>query len=307
MKTLYFLMVVIFVCGLSAEMKAQDRNLDRLEMLYDQGHYKMVKNRSERLAKQDKYAQHPLPKLYSSLSVLRRSVKKGRYEKDWEDSFGAFKQFRALDKDGYYYTAHEHEIYEYQMIIYERIVDLYKNNKKESAEKIYKSTSGLFLQTLSYEVLVRQTEVIKKDPEIKKVDDKETITMNRRDSILEFGKQYLGVPYKWAGTDPSGFDCSGFTLYVMKHFGYNLYRIAGDQYYKNCKKIPVNEAQKGDLVFFGPSADKVTHVGIVSSEKGKPLAMIHAGSSTGITISDVENNSYWKPLLLFTGRLVDEQ
>jgi cell wall-associated NlpC family hydrolase len=215
-----------------------------------------------------------------------------------------FDKFRKLDANGYYYDAHVHEIYELQMSVYDEIAALHTSGKEKDARTLYDRSAAVFRQKLDYESVVKIQKVTprpdpKEMPEVAK-------GATRRDSIMQFAVQFVGVPYKWAGNDPSGFDCSGYTKYVMKNFGYDLYRIAGDQYYKNCKKIPFSEAQKGDLIFFGPSADKVTHVGIVYSEKGEPIRMIHAGSSTGITISDVENNSYWKPLMLFAGRLVEE-
>src|SRR3990167_3246612 len=55
----------------------------------------------------------------------------------------------------------------------------------------------------------------------------ESVAMKkRRDEMVEYAKKQLGVPYVWAGTDPSGFDCSGFTTYVMKQFKKELPRRA---------------------------------------------------------------------------------
>ena len=274
-------------------------------MLYDQGHDKMVLRRSERLLKQAEYKSHPLPMLYKSMSTFRLTEKKKRFEKLRGEALRDFAEFRKRDENGYYYRAHEHEIYEMQMRLYTIINELHHSNKKSEAKLLYDQSVDIFRQKLSYDDVVREKPAEKittpKDP-VPTV----SAGVGRRDSIIDFAKRFVGVPYKWGGNDPTGFDCSGYTKYVMKEFGYNLYRIAGDQYYKNCEKIPFGEAQKGDLIFFGPSADKVTHVGIVSSEKGDPIRMIHAGSSGGIAFSEVEKNSYWKPLMLFVGRLVKD-
>jgi peptidoglycan DL-endopeptidase CwlO len=76
--------------------------------------------------------------------------------------------------------------------------------------------------------------------------------------IIATAKQYLGVPYVWGGTTPSGFDCSGFTQYVFRSVGINLPRVSRDQQNVGTR-ISLNEVQPGDLVFRGNPA---YHVGI---------------------------------------------
>jgi cell wall-associated NlpC family hydrolase len=82
------------------------------------------------------------------------------------------------------------------------------------------------------------------------------------DRMVEYAKQFIGTPYVWAGASPKGFDCSGFTMYVFRQFGYNLSHNAQAQY--NAGAIVSSKAnlEKGDLVFFGGSARNITHVGI---------------------------------------------
>lgn len=119
--------------------------------------------------------------------------------------------------------------------------------------------------------------------------------------LLNEAQKHIGVPYKEAGVDPSGFDCSGFTCYVFEANGVSLPRRAADQY-AYCQKIAPEEAHAGDLVFFSNGA-QVNHVGILISEKGALKQMIHSSSSIGISIVDLETSAYWKPKVVGYGRV----
>src|SRR5204862_6205239 len=71
--------------------------------------------------------------------------------------------------------------------------------------------------------------------------------------------QYLGTPYVWGGASPSGFDCSGFVMYVFAQVGVSLPHYTVAQYnYANSVSVPRSELQPGDLVFFAG----LGHVGI---------------------------------------------
>lgn len=78
-------------------------------------------------------------------------------------------------------------------------------------------------------------------------------------AVLDYAYQFLGTPYVWGGSTPSGFDCSGFTSYVYKHFGVNLPRVSRDQASAG-QKVAYANLQAGDLVFFGDGS--ISHVGI---------------------------------------------
>ncbi|MFS0780694.1 NlpC/P60 family protein [Bacillus sp. 1P06AnD] len=77
-------------------------------------------------------------------------------------------------------------------------------------------------------------------------------------AIISEAKKYLGLPYVWGGTTPSGFDCSGFTSYVFRSAGVSLPRVSRDQQNVG-KQISTSSVQPGDLVFMGRPA---YHVGI---------------------------------------------
>jgi cell wall-associated NlpC family hydrolase len=75
--------------------------------------------------------------------------------------------------------------------------------------------------------------------------------------VVGIAMQYLGVPYVWGGSSPSGFDCSGFVMYVYSQVGVSLPHYTGAQWGMG---VPVSygDLQPGDLVFF----DGLGHVGI---------------------------------------------
>lgn len=109
--------------------------------------------------------------------------------------------------------------------------------------------------------------------------------------IVEFAKKYIGYPYVWGGTSPSGFDCSGFTTYVYKQFGYSLNRTANAQM-SNGTAVSRTNLMPGDLVMFGntySSSSAVTHVGIYI---GNDQFIHAANSSTGVVISNLSQSYY---------------
>ena len=107
-------------------------------------------------------------------------------------------------------------------------------------------------------------------------------------AIVDVAMQYLGVPYVWGGTTPSGFDCSGFVQYVFRQCGYSISRTATPQY-SDGTPISYSELQPGDLVFFERTYNDtgITHVGIYIGGG----EFIHAGGSA-VKITSLSESYY---------------
>lgn len=106
--------------------------------------------------------------------------------------------------------------------------------------------------------------------------------------IVAYALQFEGYPYVYATAGPDTFDCSGFTSYVYKQFGYTLNRSSSDQL-KNGVAITKAELQPSDLVLFSNNGAYVTHVGLYIGEG----QFIHASTATtGVIISDLTSDYY---------------
>ncbi|MDR3718811.1 MAG: C40 family peptidase [Bryobacteraceae bacterium] len=80
--------------------------------------------------------------------------------------------------------------------------------------------------------------------------------------LVEFSRLFLGLPYTWGGASSFGYDCSGFTQMLCRRGGVNIPRDAQPQAdWSGMTKVTRTELQPGDLLYFGASADKITHTG----------------------------------------------
>ena len=119
-------------------------------------------------------------------------------------------------------------------------------------------------------------------------------TSQQRD-VVDYARLYLGTPYRYAGKAPGGFDCSGYTCYVLKNFDVQLPGNSGAQEVSG-RRIKAAEARAGDLVFFRRSkGGKVFHVALVTANDADGLRVIHSTSSRGVVEDNITTNSYWGP------------
>ena len=125
------------------------------------------------------------------------------------------------------------------------------------------------------------------------------------DEIISFAKKFLGTPYHYAGSTPSGFDCSGFIYYVMGNFGMRLSR-SSPGIAEFGKTVRLAELQPGDLMFFkgrSVNSTSVGHVAMVVEVKDGVIKFIHSSTSRGVVIDTFNTSSYFIPRYLKAKRL----
>ncbi len=125
--------------------------------------------------------------------------------------------------------------------------------------------------------------------------------------LLSEARSHMGKRYSRGSKGPNAFDCSGFSSYVYRQFGYSLSPSSRDQYNQG-EKVDRKELRKGDLVFFKGRSIKggVGHVGIVvdADEKGN-FTFIHAATSKGITVSNC-NEPYYASRFVGGKRVIND-
>ena len=105
--------------------------------------------------------------------------------------------------------------------------------------------------------------------------------------IANYGMSFVGYPYVYGGTSPSGFDCSGFVQYIYRQFGYSINRTATAQL-ANGYYVSYDSLIPGDLVFFG-SGSSASHVGMYIGGG----EFVHAANSrSGVKISSLSESWY---------------
>ena len=89
------------------------------------------------------------------------------------------------------------------------------------------------------------------------------LKVDTKKDLVEFSKQFLGLPYTWGGRSSFGYDCSGFVQMLYNQINVNLQRDARQQVLDpRFQTIALDKLEPGDLIFFGKSAEKILHVGM---------------------------------------------
>jgi cell wall-associated NlpC family hydrolase len=118
------------------------------------------------------------------------------------------------------------------------------------------------------------------------------------DALVVTALDLQGIRYRNGGSDPRGFDCSGFTQYVFAQHDVWLPREVRDQFHMG-RPVPRSDLRPGDLLFFSTTAPGASHVAIALNGD----EFVHAPSSTGVVRTERLTSSYWSRRFLGAKRV----
>ena len=122
--------------------------------------------------------------------------------------------------------------------------------------------------------------------------------LQTRTNVTGWAQNYVGTPYRYATSNPKkGFDCSGFTSYVMAEYGVKISKGSSTQAAQGAK-VSLQNAQPGDLIFFG-SKGRISHVALLIENNENGLTVVHATNTRGVVVENVSQTDYWKGKILF--------
>ncbi len=125
-----------------------------------------------------------------------------------------------------------------------------------------------------------------------------------RNEIIGYAQNFTGLRYRYAGRSPkTGFDCSGFTNYILGEFNVKVSACSRTQSTQGVK-IALNEVLPGDLIFFGRPG-RIQHVALVVEHTAKGIICVHSTSSRGIVVENISTSKYWKPKILFARDVIN--
>jgi cell wall-associated NlpC family hydrolase len=294
---LAFLLLLVFA---SPSFWSQNPTFDRLEQLYDQGHFGMVWRKAGRYLKHNNRSESILPVYYQSMASIQLGVRRSFKRKEAEDvaqELEALISLLASEKGQTLLRSHQEEVLHLSESLTESLTDEFvlKNANIKNLLQTYQPKFDHLAKGKEREDKPKKNNesLVWKAP-----DDPALATQVK---LITFAFTLENIPYTYGGTTTEGFDCSGFTSYVFsKALNKKLPRRSVDQF-EQATRIEKADVQMGDLVFFG-SDGVVSHVGIIINEKGKALRMIHASSSRGITTDWIEDSDYFRPRLMGFGR-----
>ncbi len=125
-------------------------------------------------------------------------------------------------------------------------------------------------------------------------EDREINLTQKREEIAQLATQLIDIKYRSAGRSPeTGFDCSGFTSYVLKKNGIEVPAHSLAQLKKGVTQA-IENAQVGDLIFFKrPTAKSPFHVAMIYQNINGQIKIIHSTTSQGVVINDLSKSKYW--------------
>lgn len=288
----YFILLFFFS---TFQSFAQVPAFDRLEMLFSQKHYKIVCRKANRLIDNPDYDFSKFPLYYKSISILELAQNPIWYRKNEKlinQAISDLIEIRKTESGNRIFESHIIELSSLKTDLDSWLSDL----KRQGNQSKFSEYSVLFSQLFSGMKFTGE------EKDVSQIISTKNPALSSRMEMVSYAQKQLGVPYVTAGDNPSGFDCSGFTCYIMSASGKTLPRRAKDQYEASLK-VKASDAIMGDLVFFS-NGGEISHVGMLINEPGKPKAMIHASSSIGISIVEIDTSEYWSKRIVGYGTFI---
>lgn len=139
-----------------------------------------------------------------------------------------------------------------------------------------------------------------KPPDFSSLSNKQHPTTPAQEGVIQTALSLLGTPYRFGGTTPEGFDCTGFINYVYHHSAGIVLPRESHSLIRSGKPVSATNLQPADLVYFKIERQKPLHAGIYIGN-GK---FIHAPSSKGkINIQSLGMN-YWRDRFITARRVI---
>jgi hypothetical protein len=289
-KELHKAFFLLLVFGMH-KIDAQVLEFDRLEQLYDQGHYRLVYRKAGKYLNNPAYDYSLFPRYYRSMAVLQRmqsSKFRQRKNEEIKASFTFIEQLPSSLKGKEILRTHSNELEALKLDL-----NAWIQSENDQGNKEVGTYYQGIINTCFSKLLFPPQPAAAWSPS-------NTIGLKTQESMILFAETLKGTAYVWGGMSKDGFDCSGFTSYVFKEFGKTLPRVSADQYDQSTK-VSAEDAHIGDLVFFGKDG-KVSHVGILVNQVGEPKKMIHASSSQGVVFQSIDDSKYFSERLIGFGR-----
>ena len=181
--------------------------------------------------------------------------------------------------------------------------DLPKSDESDNSvhTTIHSADTTNQVRSNAAQVNMAATEIVdqKGFPQITSVTPKE---------LVSFAKTLIGVPYKYASTDPNiGFDCSGFITYVFNHFNIKVPRSSVDFTYVG-REVSLKNAREGDLILFTGTVDSIKtvgHMGIVT-QNIDTLQFIHSTSGRAYAVANSNFSDHYKKRFVKVVRIFAE-
>jgi cell wall-associated NlpC family hydrolase len=152
----------------------------------------------------------------------------------------------------------------------------------------------IVIMTMSCNV-VRKAE---SSAEVATLQNNDAADVELRSFVTGWAQNYVGVKYRFASANPhKGFDCSGFTSYIMSEYGIRISPGSSTQAAQG-KRVNLENAQPGDLVFFGKKK-RIKHVAMIVSNNNGDLTVVHSTNTRGVIVERINDSDYWRKRVLF--------